>query len=124
MNQTKLDELKVFYQYFSIRKSLDIDKAVPIPNDDPSITPLSVLTKPRANYTDSARLAGVQGEIALAVLFSADGKTKMILVLKPLSNGLTEQAIKAAQNITFNPQMKDGKPVSVVKVVKYNFALY
>lgn len=124
MNQTKLDELKVFYQYFSTRKSLDIDKAVPIPNDDPSITPLSVLTKPRANYTDSARLAGVQGEIALAVLFSADGKTKMILVLKPLSNGLTEQAIKAAQNITFNPQMKDGKPVSVVKVVKYNFALY
>ncbi len=124
MNQTKLDELKVFYQYFSTRKSLDIDKAVPIPNDDPSITLLSVLTKPRANYTDSARLAGVQGEIALAVLFSADGKTKMILVLKPLSNGLTEQAIKAAQNITFNPQMKDGKPVSVVKVVKYNFALY
>lgn len=124
VNQTKLDELKIFYQYFSTRKTLDIDKSAPSPNIDPSIAPLTVLTKPRANYTDSARQAGVQGEIALAVLFSADGKTKMILVLKPLSNGLTEQAIKAAEKITFDPQMKDGKPVSVVKIVKYSFTLY
>jgi tetratricopeptide (TPR) repeat protein len=124
-NPTKLEELKTFHQYFSKRtfEIANLTPAAPQP-DDPTVTPLEILSKPRANYTDSARQAGVQGTITLAVLFSADGKTKMILVIKPLSNGLTEEGIKAAKQITFKPQMKDGKPVSVVKMVQYSFTLY
>lgn len=133
-NQAKLEELKVFYKYFATRKDESFSSIpspknsksapVPIPPADPSITPLNITAKPRANYTDSARQAGVQGTITLAVLFSADGNKKMIIAIKPLSNGLTEEAIKAAQQIGFTPQMKDGKPVSVVKMVQYNFTLY
>ncbi len=134
VNQKKLEELKVFYQYFEKRKDESFSsipspknsKAVsaPIPPADPNITPLNITAKPRANYTDSARQAGVQGTITLAVLFSADVNKKMIIAIKPLSNGLTEEAIKAAQQIKFDPQMKDGKPISVVKMVQYNFTLY
>lgn len=133
-SRTKLEELKTFHKYFAERKdevfssiSTKAPKTAvptPTPNIDSSITPLSILSKPRANYTESARMAGVQGTITLAVLFSADGNTKMILVIKPLSNGLTEEGIKAAQQIKFAPQMKDGKPVSVVKMVQYSFTLY
>lgn len=136
-NQTKLEELKVFYQYFEKRKDESFSSMIPNPKKsktvvapppppptDPSITPLTITAKPRANYTDSARQAGVQGTIILAVLFSADGRTKMILPIKPLSNGLTEEAVKAARQIGFTPQMKDGKPISVVKTVQYNFTLY
>jgi hypothetical protein len=45
-------------------------------------------------------------------------------MLKPLSNGLTEQSFKAAKQIEFSPQLKDGKPVSVVKIVEYEYSLY
>lgn len=128
-NRTRLEELTAFHKYFSGRKdevfsSIFAKPAIPTPNVDPTVTPLTIRAKPRANYTESARMAGVQGTITLAILFSADGNKKMILVIKPLSNGLTEEGIKAAQQIKFNPQMKDGKPVSVVKMVQYTFTLY
>lgn len=133
--QNDLEGLKVFYEYFSKRDddffnslnpvpSKKAASPTPIPTPNPNVVSLSIISKPRANYTDSARQAGVQGIITLAVLFSADGITKKVLVIKPLSNGLTEEAIIAAQKITFKSQMKDGKPVSVVRMVQYTFTLY
>lgn len=97
--------------------------ATPSAETDPTVVPLKVLEKPKPPYTDSARASGVQGTIRVAVLFAANGKIAVI-VLNPLSNGLTEQAVSAAQKIKFEPQQKDGKPVSVVKTVEYNFTLY
>jgi tetratricopeptide (TPR) repeat protein len=115
---TKLDDLRIFYQYFLSQKNVDTNQ------DNTSITPLSLLEKPRVKYTDSARQAQVQGTISLAVFFSADGNAKKVLALNNLSHGLTEQAILSAEQIKFTPQMKDGNPVSVVKMVQYNFILY
>ena len=134
-NQKKLDELKVFYQYFDKKKGEEIgsynsQKSINATNmatssiNNPTEQPLNILSKPKPSYTDSARQAGVQGTITLAVLFSADGKTKIILPLKPLSNGLTEEAVKAALQIQFSPPTKDGKPISVVKMLQYTFSLY
>ncbi len=87
-------------------------------------TPLKITSKPRAMYTDSARTKGVSGTVRLLVGFSEDGKVKYILVLKGLGFGLNEQAIKAAQEIEFEPATKDGKPISVVKQIEYSFLLY
>ena len=126
--------IKAFFTYFS-EKDEDFLSEIVLPRvkkfpqtvstpTDPTVTPLSITAKPRANYTDSARQAGVQGTITLAVLFSADGVSKRILIIKPLSNGLTEEAVKAAQQITYNPEMKDGKPIPVVKTIQYKFTLY
>ena len=93
--QTKLDQVKAFNTHFS-RKKDEIFGQVMDVIPDPTITPLKILSKPKALYTDSARQAAVQGTTTLAVLFAADGKTKTILVVKPLSNGLTEEAIRAS----------------------------
>jgi tetratricopeptide (TPR) repeat protein len=117
--QTRSDDLRVFYEYFLAQKNLGNNS-----NDDSNLTSLSLLKNPKANYTDSARQSQVQGTINLAVFFSKDGNTKKILALNQLSRGLTEQAIAAAKQIRFTPQMKDGKPVSVVKMVQYSFTLY
>lgn len=114
-NKNKLEDVKIFYQHFSSQKNS---------GDNSNITEISLLSSPKPSYTDSARQAQVQGTITLAAFFSADGNTKKFLVLRPLPNGLTKQAVVAAQQIKFTPQMKDGKPVSVVKLVQYNFTLY
>jgi outer membrane biosynthesis protein TonB len=46
------------------------------------------------------------------------------MVVKPLSHGLNEEAVRAARAIKFNPATKDGKPVSVVKQIEYSFSIY
>lgn len=92
--------------------------------NDPAITPLQFLSKPRPGYTDTARQANVQGTVKLLVLFAADGTTRNILVLNSLRNGLSEQAIEAVRKIQFTPMLKDGKPVSVVTRLEYTFSVY
>ncbi len=82
------------------------------------------MSKPRASYTDRARSAGVSGIIRLAVGFSADGKVKNILIIKPLGYGLDEQAVSAARQIKFQPAQREGKPIAVVKIVEYSFTIY
>ncbi|MBA3770617.1 MAG: energy transducer TonB [Blastocatellia bacterium] len=86
--------------------------------------PLKILSKPKPGYTDSARTNGKQGTIVLAVLFSANGRIEATLVLKRLGYGLDEHAVNAARRIKFKPKTVGGKPVQVVKMVEYSFAIY
>jgi outer membrane biosynthesis protein TonB len=44
--------------------------------------------------------------------------------LKGLGYGLDQQALNAARSIAFEPQIENGKPISVVKMVQYSFAIY
>lgn len=117
---SELESVDVFYKYFTKEKTEPIVKPVP----DPTITPLKVISKPRASYTDSARQAGVEGTIQLAVLFAASGKVEHVLLLKKLGSGLDQNAMRAAYRIGFEPQKKDGKPISVVRLVEYSFDIY
>ena len=91
---------------------------------DGGITPLKILSKPRAPFTDSARRAGVDGTTRLLVGFSANGTVTHVLVIKPLSHGLSESAVRAARRIKFEPATRDGKPISVVRQIEYNFMIY
>lgn len=127
--QERLDAIGAFYDYFSRNNKFEaITEAMEFETSpatvEKNVTPIKILAKPRAKYTDSARRADVQGTVRLAVLFSAEGKTKYVMVIRPLSNGLTETAVAAARQIQFQPQLKDGKPVPVVKIVEYTFTLY
>ncbi|HEX9959890.1 MAG TPA: TonB family protein [Pyrinomonadaceae bacterium] len=124
LHREALGAAKAFYSYFSANRDETLAPETQTPTVDAGVKPMKILAKPRASYTDSARSAGIQGVVKIAVLFSAEGRTKYVMVVKPLSNGLTEEAIKAARQITFEPQLKDGKPVSVVKTVEYTFTLY
>ena len=118
----RMDTVKTFYEYF--KKKKDNPNGQAAPTADANITPLKILSNPRASYTDSARRAGQQGTITLAVVFSADAKIKHILLLKGLGYGLDQQALNAARSIAFEPQIENGKPISVVKMVQYSFAIY
>lgn len=85
---------------------------------------VKILSKPRANYTDAARQANLQGKVVLRVTFSANGSIGAISVISGLGSGLTEQAIAAARGMRFEPAKKGGVPYSVTKPVEYSFTIY
>ncbi len=106
----------------------DFDKvSVKRPTPAPPVGPtvgVQILSKPRANYTDAARQAQVQGKVVLKVTFSANGSVGAISVISGLGNGLTEQAIAAARGIKFEPAKRGGVAYSVTKPVEYSFTIY
>ncbi|MEO6334634.1 MAG: tetratricopeptide repeat protein [Pyrinomonadaceae bacterium] len=87
-------------------------------------TPLKTLRKPKATFTDSARANSVKGEVRVAVEFRADGEIGFVFPFVTLPEGLTENAVRAAKEIVFEPAIKNGKAVDVVSVVTYTFDIY
>jgi len=53
-----------------------------------------------------------------------DGHTHDIRVVRPLGYGLSEQAVKALREWTFEPGRKDGEPVPVLIPIEMDFRLY
>lgn len=84
----------------------------------------TILYRERAHYREEARSAGIQGTVILLCVYETDGRISHPLVLQGLSHGLTEEAILAAKKIRFEPAQKDGKPVTVIGRVEFNFSLY
>lgn len=120
--ESKYESAKAFHAYFANERSpvTPADAARP----EPGVVPLKILSHPKPGYTDSARTKGRHGTVALAVLFAANGRIEGTLLLNRLGYGLDEQAMSAARRIKFEPKMVGGKPVSVVKMVEYSFAIY
>ena len=83
----------------------------------------TITYKERADYTPEAREKKVEGNVVLEILFGVEGKIRAIKVERGLPYGLTEEAIRAARRIRFEPAMKDGKPVSVRGNLEFGFSL-
>jgi len=87
-------------------------------------TPLKILYKPKATYTDEARTQNVQGSVTLKITLLANGSVGSITPVSRLPYGLTEQAIAAARQIKFEPKKVNGQPVSVTMTFQYGFNIY
>jgi len=85
---------------------------------------LQITSKPLAKFTDDARRNGTEGSIRLRVVFTASGQIGNVVSLSELPDGLTEQAIAAAKQIKFEPAFRNGVPISVTKIIEYNFTIY
>lgn len=84
-----------------------------------------IKSKPNPGYPREARGYGVQGVVKLRIILGSDGRVRdKIEVVKGLPHGITEEAIKVARLIKFEPAQKDGRPVSQSVVVFYHFNLY
>jgi len=92
----------------------------------PSIpmSPLRIISKPRPGYTDLARFYSVEGSIQIRVTFLASGQIGSTSATTTLPFGLTQTAIDAARKIQFEPQYRDGQPVTVVKTLEYSYSIY
>lgn len=85
---------------------------------------LTIVTMPKASYTEAARQANLQGTVILRVAFLRNGGIGSVSVVKGLPLGLTEQAIVAARKLAFLPGTVDGKPINITKQVEYTFSIY
>lgn len=82
-----------------------------------------LLNMPQPRYTEEARKNKIQGTVLVRVLIGSDGQVKRVVVVRPLPDGLDEQAIQAAYQLRFKPAMKSGQPVSFWKPVAIEFNL-
>ncbi len=87
-------------------------------------SPVKILSKPRAQYTDAGRTNQVQGSVRLKVALLASGQVGSITPVTRLPHGLTEQAIAAARLLKFEPKKINGVPVSTVQTIEYSFSIY
>ena len=76
-----------------------------------------------ATYTEEARKERVQGMVVLLATISEQGVVEDVEVIRELPLGLTEQAIEALEQWTFEPATLDGEPVAVYYNLTFNFRL-
>lgn len=119
----ELESLEKFYEQYSKEPAKPPFPPGPRP-PEPGVTPLKIISKPRAGYTDSARAGGISGTVRLVVLFGANGRIEYVFILKRLGHGLDENAVAAARSIKFEPKIKDGKPVTTAVTMEYGFNIY
>ncbi len=78
--------------------------------------------EPESN--DFAQDNGVAGMCLYHTVIGADGKPGEIAVARPIGFGLDENAVTAIRKASFQPAMKDGKPVPVVLDLVVQFRIY
>lgn len=71
-----------------------------------------------------AQACGIVGMAQYHVVIGADGKPQEIVVGRPIGFGLDENAADTIRKASFEPALKDGKPVPVVLDVVVQFRIY
>lgn len=93
----------------------DPDPVIPFRpvSQDARITAIPTLYSP-------PRVSGTEA-IKVLVLLAADGHIKNILALEGANIRLSEKAVRSAEEVRFEPALKDGRPVGEVLVLRYYF---
>ncbi len=83
---------------------------------------LTVAFEPPSN--EYAQNNGVAGVAMYHVIVGPDGKPREVAIGRPIGFGLDENAIEAIRKASFEPGMKDGKPVPVLVDLTVQFRIY
>jgi TonB family protein len=111
----------VFAQQNVRKKQKFSIKTVVIESQQPNSS-LKIIKKPKASYPNQEKgTVCVQGTVRLRITFLKDGEIGNISLVSGLPNGANENAVEAAKKIKFRPAIKNGKAISVSKIVEYKF---
>ena len=80
-----------------------------------------IIRKPVPQYTEQARRNRTSAWVELRVVLKSSGEIGD-KVIRDAPDGLTEECIRVAREIKFEPALKDGHPVSMYIKVQYTFA--
>lgn len=83
-----------------------------------------LLSNIEAPSNEYAQANGVAGMALYHAVISADGKPEQIVVGRPIGFGLDENAVETIRKASFQPAMKDGKPVPVVLDLLVQFRIF
>jgi len=90
----------------------------------PSVTLSPVVTyEPKPTYTADAKSRHVEGEVAVRVVFLADGTVQVLGLANSLDPGLDKEALNIAQKIKFKPAMRNSTPVDFATTIHIKFQL-
>jgi protein TonB len=87
------------------------------------VQPPEKVTAPQPQYTEIARKARVQGVVIVQAIINKEGDVTNVKVLKGLSMGLDDEAVKAIKKWKFKAATLNGKPVDVYYNLTVNFRL-
>ena len=90
---------------------------------EPSDSDVRITREPKAEYTREALRLRIQGEVHLAVVFSADGEVRVTRVVRSLGHGLDEAAADAAVRIEFQPARRAGRAVDTEEILVVRFEI-
>jgi TonB family protein len=127
MDQRMIASLPDFWQlYFNAAAA----KSAFLPSDHSVLTQNVVDQKARliTGFTppsnDFAQDAGVAGVAIYHVVVAPDGKPAEIAVGRPIGFGLDENAVASIRKASFQPAVKDGKPVPVLVDLVVEFRIF
>ena len=83
-----------------------------------------LLSALEAQSNEYAQANGVAGMALYHAVIGADGKPEEIVVGRPIGFGLDESAADTIRKASFQPAMKDGKPVPVMLDLVVEFRIY
>ncbi|HEY1925583.1 MAG TPA: energy transducer TonB [Candidatus Acidoferrum sp.] len=90
---------------------------------DSGTTTVDILEKPKPVYTEEGRSLKLEGDVAMDVVFMANGTVQVTKVVSGLGHGLDESAVHAAQQIKFKPAKRDGEAVDFPARIRIQFRL-
>jgi protein TonB len=87
------------------------------------ISPPKLLREVKADYSEDARRAGIEGEVVLEIVVRRDGSVGDVRVKRGVDRGLDQRAIAAVRQWRFTPATRRGAPVEVIVEVGVDFRL-
>ena len=82
---------------------------------------VTILDKPRPEYTAEGRNLKLEGDVVLDLIFLANGTVHVNRVISGLGHGLDEAAVRAAKQIKFKPAKQHNQPVDFPARVRIEF---
>jgi protein TonB len=88
------------------------------------VTAPQVIHQVDPDFTEQARAARLQGQVAIQLIVDSSGMPEDMQVVHHLGMGLDQKALEAVQQYRFRPAMYHGHPVPVRLIVEVNFHLF
>ena len=116
---------------YTPKREVAVEQPEPVPPPKPSPAQRGVdrgaspVEQPSPEYPEFCRKRGQEGAVVLEVEVLTDGTVGQIRVVEECRYGrLTRAAIEAVRNTTFEPALRDGKPVASVVTIPFRFELH
>lgn len=83
--------------------------------------PPEFLNRVKPEYTAEGEQADITATVEAMVVFRLNGEVSRVDITRWAGFGLEESAERAIRQLKFKPATRDGKPVSVRALIRYNF---
>jgi TonB family protein len=127
LDQRMMAEMPAFWKFYYQAAAAKVDYRP----SDPSIyrqntvdQKAMLLSKFEPDSNEYAQANGVAGMALYHTVVNTDGKAGEIAIARPIGFGLDENAVAAIRKASFQPAVKDGKPVAVLLDLVVQFRIF